>query len=241
MKTKSKFFLNFLNKAENLIKGKKSHISCKSGCITENENDSDFNYKILYNQIRKMIMIDLLIKTESLLKGHFELSSGFHSNQYFQCAKLLQNTEYAEKAGKQLAELFDTYQIDVVVGPALGGVIIGYETARALKKKFIFTERKDGIMMLRRGFQINRGDQVLIVEDVITTAKSTRETIGIIESFGGEVVGIGCIVDRSKGETGLQIKSLLQIDPEIYDPDECPMCKSGQNIEKPGSRTKTSV
>lgn len=186
-------------------------------------------------------MIDLLIKTESLLKGHFELSSGFHSSQYFQCAKLLQYPEYAKKAGKQLAELFDADKIDIVLAPAMGGVIIGYETAAGLGKKSIFTERNDGIMTLRRGFCVNKGDRILVVEDVITTAKSTRETIEVIESFGGEIAGIGCIVDRSKNQTGLKIKALLQIDPEIYSPDECPMCKSGQSIEKPGSRTKISV
>ncbi|HBG49256.1 MAG TPA: orotate phosphoribosyltransferase [Cyanobacteria bacterium UBA9971] len=185
-----------------------------------------------------MSMIDLLIRTGSLLKGHFELSSGLHSNQYFQCAKLLQYPEYAEKAGKQLAALFDASKIDVVLGPALGGVIIGYETAKALGKKSIFTERKDGIMTLRRGFHINKEDRVLVIEDVITTAKSTIESIKIIESFGGKIAGIGCIVDRSSGQTSLKIESLIQIDPEIYSPEECPMCKLGQNIEKPGSRTQ---
>lgn len=185
-----------------------------------------------------MTIIDLLIKTKSMLKGHFELSSGLHSNQYFQCAKVLQYPEYAENLGKQIAALFDTNQIDIVLGPALGGVIIGYETAKSLGKKSVFTERKDGIMLLRRGFEINKGDRVLVIEDVITTAKSTLESVKIIESFGGEVAGIGCIVDRSKGKTDLKIKSLLQIDPEIYTPEECPMCKAGQNVEKPGSRTQ---
>ena len=186
-------------------------------------------------------MIDLLIKTESLLKGHFELSSGFHSNQYFQCAKLFQYPEYAEKAGKLIANLFSESEIDVVVGPALGGVIIGYEVAKSLGKKFIFTERKDGIMLLRRGFCLDKGDKVLIIEDVITTAKSTKETIEIIKSFGAEVAGIGSLVDRTSAQTDLEIKSLLQINPEIYAPEECFMCKSGQSIEKPGSRTKTAV
>ena len=235
MQTKSKNFLNFLKKAEKLIKNK------RLSPLIEDKKNSEFNYKILYDQIRKMNMLNLLIKTESLLKGHFELSSGFHSNQYFQCAKLLQYPEYAEKSGKQIAELFDTKQIDVVLGPALGGIIIGYETARALGKKSIFTERKDGIMTLKRGFEINKGDRILIVEDVITTAKSTKETIEVIKSFGGEVAGIGCIVDRSKGQTEYMIRSLVQMDPEIYPPEKCPMCKMGQNIEKPGSRIKASV
>lgn len=183
-------------------------------------------------------MLDLLLKTESLLEGHFELSSGMHSKQYFQCAKLLQYPEYAEKAGMMIAAAFDRNNIDIVLGPALGGIIIGYEVARALNKKSIFTERKNGIMTLKRGFQINKGDRVLVVEDVITTAKSTRETIEVIENFGGIIAGIACIVDRSKGQTGFQIKSLLQMDPEIYSPETCSLCKSGLVIDKPGSRTK---
>jgi len=238
MNTKSKNFLNFLKTTENLIKNKKLYIFKSLLNFIEDKNNSDADYKILSTQIRTMTMIDLLIRTESLLKGHFELSSGLHSNQYFQCARLLQYPEYAEKAGKQLAALFDTSKIDVVLGPAMGGVIIGYETAKSLGKKSIFTERKDGIMTLRRGFHINKGDRVLVIEDVITTAKSTIESIKIIESFGGKIAGIGCIVDRSKGQTPLVIKSLIQIDPEIYSPEECPMCKLGQSIEKPGSRTQ---
>jgi orotate phosphoribosyltransferase len=185
-------------------------------------------------------MKDLLLQTKSLMTGHFELSSGLHSNQYFQCAKLLQYPEYAEKAGRNIASQFDASQIDVVVGPALGGIIIGYEVARALNKKSIFTERKDGDMTLRRGFEINSGEKVLIIEDVITTAKSTRETISVIQEHGGVIAGIGCIVDRSKGQTGLEIRSLLQMDPETFDPDNCPLCQLGHSLEKPGSRIKTS-
>ena len=233
MSTKSKKFLNFLKTTENLIKNKKLHTFKSLLNFIEDKKNSDTDYKILNTQIRTMTMIDLLIRTESLLKGHFELSSGLHSNQYFQCAKLLQYPEYAEKTGKQLAELFDANKIDAVLGPALGGIIIGYE-------KSIFTERKDGIMTLKRGFHINKGDRVIIIEDVITTAKSTMESIKIIESFGGNIAGIGCIVDRSKRQTALKIESLIQIDPEIYTPEECPMCKLGQSIEKPGSRTQVA-
>jgi len=240
MSTKSKKFLNFLKTTENLIKNKKLHTFKSLLNFIEDKKNSDTDYKILNTQIRTMTMIDLLIRTESLLKGHFELSSGLHSNQYFQCAKLLQYPEYAEKTGKQLAELFDANKIDAVLGPALGGIIIGYETAKALGKKSIFTERKDGIMTLKRGFHINKGDRVIIIEDVITTAKSTMESIKIIESFGGNIAGIGCIVDRSKRQTALKIESLIQIDPEIYTPEECPMCKLGQSIEKPGSRTQVA-
>lgn len=240
MNTKSKKFLNFLKNTESLLKNKKLYTFKSLLNFIEDKKNSDTDYKILNTQIRTMTMIDLLIRTESLLKGHFELSSGLHSNQYFQCAKLLQYPEYAEKTGKQLAELFDANKIDAVLGPALGGIIIGYETAKALGKKSIFTERKDGIMTLKRGFHINKGARVIIIEDVITTAKSTMESIKIIESFGGNIAGIGCIVDRSKGQTALKIESLIQIDPEIYTPEECPMCKLGQSIEKPGSRTQVA-
>jgi orotate phosphoribosyltransferase len=180
-------------------------------------------------------------KTESLLEGHFELSSGMHSNKYFQCAKLLQYPDIAEQTGKKLANLFNADEVDIVLGPALGGVIIGYEVARALNKKSIFTERKNGIMALKRGFQINQNDRILVIEDVITTAKSTKETIEVIESFGGVIAGIGCIVDRSSGKSGLEIKSLLQMVPELFSPQDCPLCKANVSIDKPGSRTTVSV
>lgn len=183
-------------------------------------------------------MIELMLETKSLLNGHFELSSGLHSKQYFQCAKLLQYPEYAQRAGELIAQNFNSDKIDIVLGPAMGGLIIGYETARALGKPFIFTERKGGLMSLRRGFEINQGARVLVVEDVITTAKSTNETIEVIKSFGGEIAGIGCIIDRSKGSSGLDIKSLVQSEPEIFPPEDCPMCRDGIPKEKPGSRTQ---
>ncbi len=233
-------FLNLLNKAEKIINQKKNYNFLINTYFNKNDEKPHFDYTVLNDQIRTMKMIDVLIQTESLLKGHFELSSGLHSNQYFQCAKLLQYPEHAEKAGKQIAEMFDKDNTDIVVAPALGGLIIGYEVARALGKKSIFTERKDGIMTLRRGFEINRGDRVVIIEDVITTAKSTMETINVIKALGGEIAGVGCIVDRSQGQTAIKIKSLLQIEPEIYTPDECPMCKAGIPIDKPGSRTAAS-
>lgn len=185
--------------------------------------------------MEELNILELLEKTDSIRKGHFELSSGLHSSQYFQCAKLLQHPDLAQIAGIELAKLFDT-DIDIVIGPALGGIIIAYEVARAMNKKSIFVERKDGIMCLRRGFEINRGDKVVIIEDVITTAKSAKEAAKVVEEYGGNIVGYGCIVDRSEGKTGLNIKSLIQMSPEIYEPDNCPMCKQGSLAEKPGSR-----
>lgn len=180
---------------------------------------------------------ELLEKTEAMLTGHFELSSGLHSNRYFQCAKLLQYPEIAGAVGAELAKNINK-EIDVVVGPALGGMIIAHEVARSLNKKSIFVERKDGEMSLRRGFEINKGDKVIIIEDVITTAKSALEAAKVIESHGGEIVSYGCIVDRSQGKTGLNIKSLIKMDPEVFNPNDCPMCKSGSKAVKPGSRTK---
>ncbi len=185
-------------------------------------------------------MIDLLKKTNSLMEGHFELSSGLHSDKYFQCARLLQYPEYAEIAGKKIAELFDGNDVDIVLGPALGGIIIGYEVARALGKRALFTERKDGYMELRRGFQINEGEKILIVEDVITTAKSVKENIQILQGYKANITGIACIVDRSMGRSGLQLKSLLQMDPAVYSADDCPLCREGIEIEKPGSQAKVT-
>ncbi len=187
----------------------------------------------------KQDILELLEQTQAVLKGHFELSSGNHSNQYFQCAKLLQYPKYAELAAKMLAEKFNKDSIDAVVGPALGGVIIGYEVGKAMDKKSIFTERKDGAMTLRRGFELEPGERVIIIEDVITTAKSAIETTKALESLGAKVVGYGCIVDRSCGNTYLDIKSLTQMEPVIYSPDNCPLCRQGSSPEKPGSRFKT--
>lgn len=189
------------------------------------------------NMTEKINVIELLEKTGGMLKGHFELSSGLHSNQYFQCAKLLQYTDIAEKVGTELAKLI-TEEVDVVVGPALGGMIIAHEVARALNKRSIFVERKDGIMCLRRGFEISKGEKVIIIEDVITTAKSALEAAKVIEELGAEIIGYGCIVDRSQGKTGLNIKSLIQMDPEVYSTENCPMCLKGSLPVKPGSRTK---
>lgn len=186
--------------------------------------------------VEKANVIELLEETGGMLKGHFELSSGLHSNRYFQCAKLLQHTGIAEKVGRELAKLI-TEEVDVVVGPALGGMIIAHEVARALNKRSIFVERKDGIMCLRRGFEISKGEKAVIIEDVITTAKSAQEAAKVIEELGAEITGYGCIVDRSQGKTGLKIESLVQMDPEVYTADNCPLCKQGSKSVKPGSRT----
>ncbi|MBL8149625.1 MAG: orotate phosphoribosyltransferase [Blastocatellia bacterium] len=184
-------------------------------------------------------VIDLFLKRQALLEGHFLLSSGLHSSKYLQCALVLQYPSDAEALGRSLAVSFTTDQIDVVVAPALGGVIIGYEVARALNLRSIFTEREAGTMKLRRGFSINPGEKALVVEDVITTGGSTREVISVVESYGGEVVAVGSLIDRSGGTVEFAQKraALATLTVPTYQPTACPMCEQGSIAIKPGSRT----
>ncbi len=176
----------------------------------------------------------------ALLKGHFALSSGLHSDQYFQCALLLSDTKLAGDLGRSLAEAIppDWGTIDSVVGPALGGVIIGHEVARALEKPSFFTERKDGEMLLRRGFSVRPGEKILIVEDVITTGKSSGEVIALLKSMGAEIVGLMSIVLRAAQDPdlGVPIKSLARLPAVGYTPESCPLCADGNPVVKPGSR-----
>ncbi|MBU1887900.1 MAG: orotate phosphoribosyltransferase [Candidatus Omnitrophica bacterium] len=174
----------------------------------------------------------------ALLKGHFQLSSGFHSSAYLQCALVLQYPEYAEKLCSQLAECFKDDKPTCVVAPALGGVIVSYEVARALGARAIFTERKDGKMLLRRGFEIKKSDRVVVVEDVITTGLSTKEVIETVMSTGASIIGVGSIINRSgkKIDFGVKSNSLIKLDLPVFPPEQCPLCKKGVKITKPGSR-----
>ncbi len=181
-------------------------------------------------------VLNLLEEAQGVLHGHFCLTSGLHSNIYFQCAKLYQYPDITEKLGKMLAEKLSDIEFDTIVAPAIGAVIIGYETAKNAKKRNLFVERKDGVMQLRRGYTLKKGERVVIIEDVITTARTIKETMEAIKEFEPEVVAVGCIVDRTKGLTGFNIKSLMQIDPVVYEPDNCPLCKEGIPLVKPGSR-----
>ncbi len=181
-------------------------------------------------------VLNLLEQAEGVLHGHFCLTSGLHSNIYFQCAKLYQYPEITEKLGKMLAEKLADVEFDTIVAPAIGAVIIGYETAKNAKKRNLFVERKDGTMQLRRGYTLKKGEKVVIIEDVITTARTIKETMEAIKEFEPEVVAVGCIVDRTKGLTPYNIKSLMQIDPVVYEPDKCPLCNEGIPLVKPGSR-----
>lgn len=189
------------------------------------------------NNTDKMV-IDTLKECDALLEGHFLLSSGKHSDRYCQCAKLLQYPNKAEKVLKIVAEKLKEVDFDMVVGPAMGGVVVSYELARQLGKPGIFAERQDGEMTLRRGFEIKKGQKVVISEDVITTGKSSLEVARVIEELGGEVVGLCCIVDRrSEGvQIPYSIYSAIKLQINTYDREECPLCKQGIEYIKPGSR-----
>ncbi len=184
--------------------------------------------------------IELLKKSDALLDGHFLLSSGKHSDRYIQCAKLIQHPEYCKEVSEIIAEKLKEANIgvDLCVGPAMGGVIISYEVAKALGTNAIFTERLDNEMALRRGFEIPEGAKVIVVEDVITTGKSSFETVDVIRSYGAEVVALASIVNRSNKDeiNGLPIISASKIDVNTYDADDLPDHLKNTEAVKPGSR-----
>ncbi|MDY6065054.1 MAG: orotate phosphoribosyltransferase [Finegoldia sp.] len=182
-------------------------------------------------------VVELLKESDALLEGHFLLSSGRHSDRYVQCAKLLQYPDKAEKVIEVIADKVKDLEFTKVVGPAMGGVIVAYELGRQLNKPAIFTERKDGVMTLRRGFEVEKGEKVIISEDVVTTAKSSYETKKVLEDLGAEVVAICCIVDRSsKLDIDLPLYSATKLDIKSYDPDEIPEELKKIPAVKPGSR-----
>lgn len=182
--------------------------------------------------------IEIFTKSNALLNGHFRLTSGRHSSQYMQCAQVLQYPKYASVLCDALGEKFANDGVELVIGPALGGIIVAYEVGRALGVKTFFTEREEGIMSLRRGFVINPGEKVLVVEDVVTTGGSVKEVIKVVREKGGEVIGVGVLVDRSNGKVdfGVKTESILKMEIESYDPDDCPLCRKGIPVVKPGSR-----
>ncbi|MDR2617156.1 MAG: orotate phosphoribosyltransferase [Endomicrobium sp.] len=182
----------------------------------------------------------LFKENNALLTGHFKLSSGLHSDKYFQSALILQHPKEAELLAKELAKKLKESNIivDVVVSPALGGVIIGHEMGRVLRVRAIFTERVDGTVLLRRGFSVKENEKILIVEDVITTGLSTKEVINCLKFSGAKIVAVVSLVDRSAGKVdfGVPKFSLLSLEIKSYKEEECPMCKEGGIALKPGSR-----
>ena len=181
-------------------------------------------------------MVEILKECGALMEGHFLLSSGRHSNRYCQCAKLMQYPDKTEKVISLVADKVRELNLDVVVGPAMGGITAAYELGRQLGLRAFFTERENNVMVLRRGFEIRQGERILIMEDVVTTGKSSMETAGVLEAMGGKVIGIGCIVDRRSGEIKLPVYSAAELEFETYEADNCPLCVSGSKPVKPGSR-----
>ncbi len=185
-----------------------------------------------------MDIIKVFKECNALLEGHFILSSGLHSNKYLQCAKVLQYPDIASIIGEEIAENFATTQVDIIVGPAMGGVIIAQEVGRALSTRTIFSERENGEMTFRRGFEVKPGEKAIVVEDVITTGGSAKEVAEMLKSRGVEVIAVASIIDCSNGtaDFGVPFHSLAKVEVETYKPEECPMCKSGDEAVKPGSR-----
>jgi orotate phosphoribosyltransferase len=183
-------------------------------------------------------VLSLFRRSGALLEGHFRLTSGLHSAGYLQSALVLQHPPHAETLGRALADRLRPLQPTVVLSPALGGLIIGHEVARALGVRAIFAERHDGTLTLRRGFAIARGDRVVVIEDVVTTGGSTRETMAVAADAGGIVVGAGSIIDRSGGASslGVPFQPLVAYAIPTYDPASCPLCRTGTPVVKPGSR-----
>jgi len=183
-------------------------------------------------------LLDLFRRSGALLEGHFRLTSGLHSSGYLQCALVLQHPEHAEALGRAIADRTRSLRPTAVLSPALGGVVIGHEVGRALGVRALFAERQDGELTLRRGFVIAENDRVLVVEDVLTTGGSTRETMQVARASGGQVVGAASIVNRSGGRAAFDVPfaSLLDVDLPTYEPNECPLCAQGLPVIKPGSR-----
>ena len=188
--------------------------------------------------------MSLFEETGAFLRGHFRLTSGLHSGEYLQCAKVLAHPEYAEQLGRELAQRLTsadgTTDVDIVVAPAMGGLIIGHEVARALGARFLFTERDtvNGHMVLRRGFEVQPEQTAVVIEDVVTTGGSTKEVVTLLKEAGVTVLGAGSIIDRSGGaaDVGTQRLALATLNVTTYGPDGCPLCAAGEPLVKPGSR-----
>ncbi len=183
-------------------------------------------------------VIEICEKSGALLTGHFQLRSGRHSNRFFQAALLLQYPDKAEAVCRHLAESFAGVKVESVISPAVGGLIVGQEVARALGCRAIFADKEDGQLILKRGFEIKPGEKVLVAEDVVTQGGRVQQTIDLVRSLGGEVVGVAVVVDRSGGAAKFDVpmKSALQLTLPTFDPAECPLCRDGVAVDRPGSK-----
>lgn len=189
--------------------------------------------------LSKERVLEILKEAGVLMEGHFLLTSGRHSNKYLQCAKIFRNTKYSEELCRDLAEQFKDDQIQLVIGPAMGAVQMAYEVSRHIGCENFFAEREDGVMTLRRGFAVQPGQRVLVVEDVVTTGGSVREVMDIVQKAGGVVAGVGVVVDRTGGKIdfGVPLKSVISLDVQSWEAGECPVCREGKlPLVKPGSR-----
>lgn len=187
-------------------------------------------------------ILDVLTKCHVLLEGHFRLTSGKHSDRYMQCARLFEHPVESKLLCDELAKRVQAREIgtiDLVVGPALGGIIMAYQMAQSLGVRTIFAERENGKMTLRRGFEVQAGERILVCEDVVTTGGSVKEVIDILKAQGANVIGVASIVDRSKGtvDFGVPFEPLAAVDFDVYDPETCPLCAAGSQAYKPGSRS----
>lgn len=196
-------------------------------------------YSALMASVTADSVLNRFRRVGALLEGHFRLTSGLHSSGYLQCALVLQHPREAEALGAELADRVRGLGVTVVLSPALGGIVIGQEVGRALGVRAIFAERQDGTLTLRRGFTLSPDEHVFVVEDVVTTGGSTRETIGVAREAGARVVGAGSIIDRSGGHQQLDVPyhALATVALPTYPPEACPLCAAGHPVVKPGSRT----
>ncbi len=188
--------------------------------------------------MEKEKILELFKSTGALQQGHFRLTSGLHSSEYFQCAKVLQYPQYNEILCGDIFRHFHDWRIELVVAPAIGGIMVGQEVARQLRSRGVFAERDNNQMSLRRGFEVKKGERVLVCEDVVTTGGSVLEVVDLVKAQGGVIAGVACIVDRSREPInfGAEFFPLLKMEVPVYKPEECPLCREKVPIVKPGSR-----
>jgi len=182
-------------------------------------------------------ILEIFNSTGAILKGHFLLSSGLHSERYFQMARVLQFPDIAKKLASEIAKKYENKSIDAVIGPAIGGIILSYALADCFGVRSMFTERENNLMCLRRGFTIEKNEKILVCEDVITTGGSVSEVIEVVKSYGAIIAGVCCLVQRGKHNIDFPVECLLKMEVKNYTQENCPLCKEGIPIVKPGSRS----